>query len=69
MVRKYMAEVIPVEHPVWKQWMDPASRTVDSKSLMRMRIRDSYREVSHNQLYSWYPANVAHRWFTPKFQI
>ena len=46
MVRKYMADVIPVEHPAWRSWMGPACKTVDSKCLMRMRMCDSYRDVS-----------------------
>ncbi len=45
-LRKHMTEVIPEGHTAWRLWMDPASGTVDSKCLMRMRIRDSYREVS-----------------------
>lgn len=46
MLRKHMGAVIPRTHPVWKVWMDPASTNVDSKCLMRMRMRDSYRDVS-----------------------
>lgn len=46
MLRKHMGCVIPEDHPVWKVWMDPTSTTVESKCLMRMRMRDSYRDVS-----------------------
>lgn len=46
-LRKRMEAVIPEEHPVWKVWMDSNSTSVDSKCLMRMRMRDSYRDVSH----------------------
>ncbi|KJA26270.1 hypothetical protein HYPSUDRAFT_36546 [Hypholoma sublateritium FD-334 SS-4] len=51
MLRKHMGTVIPRTHPVWKVWMDPASTNVDSKCLMRMRMRDSYRDM----VYSPYP--------------
>ena len=46
-LRKRMEAVIPEEHPVWKVWMASNSTSVDSKCLMRMRMRDSYRDVSH----------------------
>jgi hypothetical protein len=45
-LRKHMSEVIPKEHQVWKVWMDPASKTIESKSLIRMRMHGSYRDVS-----------------------
>jgi len=46
MLRTHMSSEIPEGHPVWKVWMDPSSKEVDSKCLMRMRMRDSYRDVS-----------------------
>ncbi|PPQ77137.1 hypothetical protein CVT25_010831 [Psilocybe cyanescens] len=57
MLRKHMGSVIPVDHPVWKVWMDPSSTTVDSKCLMRMRMRDSYRDM----VYSPYPNMIQYR--------
>lgn len=45
MLRKHMNAVIPRSHPVWKVWMDPNALTVDSKCLLRMRMKDSYRDV------------------------
>lgn len=44
-LRNHMEAVIPRHHPVWNVWMNPSSRTVNSKCLMRMRMRDSYRDV------------------------
>jgi siderophore synthetase component len=46
-LRTHMNSVIPKEHPVRKVWLAPESTSVDSKCLMRMRMRDSYRDVSH----------------------
>ncbi|KAH9481479.1 NRPS-independent siderophore synthetase rfs [Psilocybe cubensis] len=57
MLRKHMGSVIPENHPVWKVWMDPTSTTVDSKCLMRMRMRDSYRDM----VYSPYPNMIQYR--------
>lgn len=45
-LREHMERVIPKDHPVWKVWMEPNSTSVNSKCLMRMRMRDSYRDVS-----------------------
>jgi len=50
MVWKYMAEVIPFEHPVWRLWMDPTCKTTDSKCLMRMRMRNSYRDMVYTSI-------------------
>ena len=46
LLRKYMREVIPVGHALEKAWLDSSSREVPSKCLMRMRMCDSYRDVS-----------------------
>ncbi|KDR79022.1 hypothetical protein GALMADRAFT_137986 [Galerina marginata CBS 339.88] len=51
MLRQHMKAVIPCDHPVWNVWMNSSSRTVNSKCLMRMRMRDSYRDM----VYSPYP--------------
>ena len=45
-LRKHMSTVVPNAHPLWKLWMSPESRLVESKCLMRMRMQDSYRNVS-----------------------
>lgn len=45
-LRRHMSAVIPVSHPLRKLWLSPDSRLVQSKSLMRMRMKDSYRDVS-----------------------
>jgi len=47
LLRKHMASVIPRDHKLWDLWMDPERRRVDSKCLMRMRMKDSYRDVGH----------------------
>lgn len=47
-LRDEMEAVIPKDHIVWKAWMNPERRTVDSKCLMRMRMKDSYRDVSYS---------------------
>ncbi|CAA7267094.1 unnamed protein product [Cyclocybe aegerita] len=57
MLRKHMAAVIPKDHPVWAVWMDPRSTSVNSKCLMRMRMRDSYRDM----VYSPYPNMIQFR--------
>ncbi|KAF8899908.1 IucC family-domain-containing protein [Gymnopilus junonius] len=50
-LRKYMEVAIPRHHPAWDVWINPNSHTVNSKCLMRMRMRDSYRDM----IYSPYP--------------
>ena len=49
LLRKYMREVIPPGHALEREWLDPSSTEVLSKCLMRMRMRDSYRDVSTNR--------------------
>ncbi|PPR03669.1 hypothetical protein CVT24_007790 [Panaeolus cyanescens] len=56
-LRKHMNSVIPRNHPVWKVWMDPCALTVDSKCLLRMRMKDSYRDM----IYSPYPNMIQYR--------
>ncbi|KIL58735.1 hypothetical protein M378DRAFT_170193 [Amanita muscaria Koide BX008] len=51
LLRKYMREVIPVGHALENAWLDSSSREVPSKCLMRMRMRDSYRDM----VYGPYP--------------
>jgi siderophore synthetase component len=45
-LRKHMSTVVPTAHPLWKLWLSPESKLVESKCLMRMRMQDSYRNVS-----------------------
>lgn len=56
-LRKHMAAVIPVAHPVRKLWLSPDSKLVQSKCLMRMRMKDSYR----NNVYNPYPNMIQYR--------
>lgn len=44
-LRKHMNAVIPRDHKLWDLWMNPERKKVESKCLMRMRMRDSYRDV------------------------
>jgi len=46
MLRQHMEAVIPVDHALKRMWLNPDSKLVPSKCLLRMRMRDSYREVS-----------------------
>lgn len=46
MLRQHMQAVIPVNHGLQKAWFGSGSKTVPLKCLMRMRMQDSYREVS-----------------------
>ncbi|PFH53187.1 hypothetical protein AMATHDRAFT_138330 [Amanita thiersii Skay4041] len=50
-LRESMREVIPVGHHLEKAWLDPSRTTILSKCLMRMRMRDSYRDM----VYGPYP--------------
>lgn len=57
-LKKHMSDVIPVEHPLWKVWMDSTSKTVDSKSLIRMRMHDSYRDVGVFEFFAFHCPNL-----------
>ncbi|KAF8149828.1 IucC family-domain-containing protein [Crassisporium funariophilum] len=57
MLRKHMESIIPRDHQLWEIWMGPASTSVNSKCLMRMRMRDSYRDM----VYSPYPNMIQYR--------
>jgi hypothetical protein len=46
MLRRHMEAVIPADHPLQKIWLSPNNTLVQSKCLLRMRLRDSYRDVS-----------------------
>lgn len=54
MLRRHMDNVIPADHQLRKIWLSRDSKMVPSKCLMRMRMRDSYREVRsfHNAVFS-----------------
>ncbi|KAG6813605.1 hypothetical protein H0H92_009222 [Tricholoma furcatifolium] len=45
MLRTHMAASIPSNHDLQQLWLSPDSMLLPSKCLMRMRMRDSYREV------------------------
>lgn len=64
LLRKHMASVIPRDHKLWDLWMDPERRRVDSKCLMRMRMKDSYRDVGHVIAALRSSKLKYHRWFT-----
>ncbi|KAG5652766.1 hypothetical protein H0H81_003704 [Sphagnurus paluster] len=44
-LRTHMGATIPANHPLRKIWLSPDSKLLPSKCLMRMRMRDSYREL------------------------
>ena len=44
-LRRHMGNVIPMSHPLRRIWLSRESRQVQSKCLMRMRMKDSYRDV------------------------
>jgi Ferric iron reductase FhuF-like transporter len=46
LLRRHMNAVIPIDHELRTLWLSPQSPTVESKCLMRMRLQDSYRDVS-----------------------
>lgn len=50
-LREHMESVIPDHHRLRKLWLHSDSKFVSSKCLLRMRIRDSYRDM----VYSPYP--------------
>ncbi|KAG6888931.1 hypothetical protein C0995_004944 [Termitomyces sp. Mi166 len=45
MLRQHMGTTIPDDHHLRKLWLNPDSKILPSKCLMRMRMRDSYREM------------------------
>ncbi|EKM78593.1 hypothetical protein AGABI1DRAFT_59499 [Agaricus bisporus var. burnettii JB137-S8] len=47
-LRKHMNAVIPRDHKLWDLWMNPERKKVESKCLMRMRMRDSYRDTVYS---------------------
>ena len=49
-----MNAVIPTDHPLRKIWLSTDSGLVQSKCLMRMRMKDSYRDVSPSCVESFY---------------
>ncbi|RDB25517.1 hypothetical protein Hypma_006471 [Hypsizygus marmoreus] len=57
MLREHMDAVIPAGHELRNIWLNPDCRVVPSKCLMRMRMRDSYREM----VYSPFPNMVQYR--------
>ena len=68
LLRKHMTSVIPRDHKLWDLWMDSERRRVDSKCLMRMRMKDSYRDVgqviaarsaSNLKFYRWFIAHTS----------
>ncbi|KAF9448315.1 hypothetical protein P691DRAFT_669682 [Macrolepiota fuliginosa MF-IS2] len=48
LLRKHMSAVIPRDHKLWDLWLNPERKRVDSKCLMRMRMRDSYRDMVYS---------------------
>lgn len=47
MLRRHLEEIIPIDHGLYKAWLDPStSSVVSGKCLMRMRLQGSYRDVS-----------------------
>lgn len=49
-LRTHLNRLVPVDHPLWREWMGPESGLVLGKCLMRMKIQDLYRDVSAHYL-------------------
>ncbi|KAJ2924638.1 hypothetical protein H1R20_g12449, partial [Candolleomyces eurysporus] len=47
-LRRHMNAAVPTDHPLRKIWLSTESRLVQSKCLMRMRMKDSYRDMVYN---------------------
>ena len=60
-----MQVVIPVDHGLRRVWFSSESKTVPSKSLMRMRMQDSYKEVNPNFLRTGTASNASQMVFSP----
>ncbi|KAJ4479333.1 IucC family-domain-containing protein [Lentinula aciculospora] len=54
-LRHHLKEIIPVDHGLYKAWLDPSRSVVSGKCLMRMRLQGSYRD----HVYSPFP-NMIH---------
>lgn len=52
-LRGHLRETIPRDHPVYAGWLSGNSKFVTSKSLLRMRMQDLYRDVSIFFCYSF----------------
>ncbi|KXN81324.1 hypothetical protein AN958_05179 [Leucoagaricus sp. SymC.cos] len=66
LLRKHMASVIPRDHKLWDIWMKPERRRVDSKCLMRMRMKDSYRDMVYSpyiNMVQYRPSNIDEKVF------
>ncbi|KAG6837248.1 hypothetical protein H0H93_012643 [Arthromyces matolae] len=50
MLREHMGAAIPEHHELRKIWLAPDSKLLPSKCLMRMRMRDSYREMVYTPI-------------------
>ncbi|KAF8071692.1 IucC family-domain-containing protein [Lyophyllum atratum] len=57
MLREHMGNSIPENHELRKIWLSSDSKLLPSKCLMRMRMRDSYREM----VYSPFPNMIQYR--------
>ncbi|KAF8599149.1 hypothetical protein BDV93DRAFT_592260 [Ceratobasidium sp. AG-I] len=55
MLRAHMGAVIPDGHELRQIWLNPESKLLPSKCLMRMRMCDSYREVTISSLLATLP--------------
>jgi siderophore synthetase component len=53
-LRRHMEAVIPADHELRDIWLNSARKEVPSKCLLRMRMRDSYRDVSQSPFYRSY---------------
>ena len=45
LLRKHMREIVPIGHALERAWLDSSVTEVPSKCLMRMRMRNSHRDV------------------------
>ncbi|KAF8640269.1 hypothetical protein AX16_010164 [Volvariella volvacea WC 439] len=50
LLRRHLRNNIPEDHPTFKCWLAPESKLVTSKSLLRMRIQDLYRDMVYSDV-------------------
>ncbi|KAG6857213.1 hypothetical protein H0H87_007632 [Tephrocybe sp. NHM501043] len=50
MLREHMGTSIPGDHELRQLWLSPDNKLLPSKCLMRMRMRDSYREMVYTSI-------------------
>lgn len=64
MLRTHMSAVLPADHELRQIWLNLQNKLLPSKCLMRMRLCDSYREVTTSKLlvtFPWTDRNIFYR--------